>query len=223
MLLHTISATNLTGLSAAVPPTGLGALVIVLRYIPEEMDRIEAGAQPITTILAGLAAHFGARLRLVADTAPLARLWSSGPGPQGGEVPLPVVVPPPREAPSGQPPHVVFAGGARTEKGYGLLPELVRLLAGEARFTIHSGPIGADDDPLVQHAHRKLRALSGAGLTLLEQPLSPEGYLALLSAADLLLLPYDAEAYGPRSSGFPGRGARHGRASRGAGGLLAGG
>ena len=88
------------------------------------------------------------------------------------------------------------------EKGYGLLPELVRLLADAARFTIHSGPIGAADDPLVQRAHRKLRALEGTGLTLLERPLPPEGYLALLCAADLLLLLYDAQAYGPRSSGI---------------------
>ena len=202
VLLHTVSAANLTGLSAAVPPTKLGALAIVLRHTPEEMDRVEAGPQPIATILAGLAAHFGARLRLVADTAPLAGLWSSVLDCRVGEVPLPVVAPPPSDTPSGQPPHVVFAGGARAEKGYGLLPELVRLLADEARFTIHSGPIGATDDPLVQRAHRKLRALAGARLTLLERPLPPEGYLALLSAADLLLLPYYAQAYGPRSSGI---------------------
>lgn len=202
VLLHTISAINLAGLSAAVSPTEVGVLAVVLRHTPEEMDRVEAGPQPIVTILAGLARHFGARLRLMADTAPLARLWSSVLGRRVEEVPLPVVTPPPRETPPTQPPHVVFAGGARAEKGYGLLPELVRLLAGEARFTIHSGPIGPADDPLVQRVHWKLRALSGPELTLLEQPLSPEGYLALLSAADLLLLPYDAQAYGPRSSGI---------------------
>ena len=116
--------------------------------------------------------------------------------------PLPVVAPPVRTAPPGLPPHLVFAGGARAEKGYGLLPGLVAALAGQARFTIHAGPIGPADDPLVQRAHRRLRASAGPGLALLERPLPPEEYLALLRAADLLLLPYDAAAYGPRSSGI---------------------
>ena len=202
LLLHSISAASLSGVAAALPPARLGALAVVLRHTPAEMDCVEAGAQPVTTILTDLATHFGARLRLLADTAPLARLWSGALGREVREIPPPVVVPPPREQPAGQPPHVVFAGGARPEKGYGLLPELVRELAGEARFTIHSGPIGATDDPLMQHAHRKLLALAGPGVTLLELPLPPEDYLALLRSADLLLLPYDAQAYGPRSSGI---------------------
>ena len=201
LLLHSISAASLSGLTA-LPPARLGALAVVLRHTPAEMDCVEAGAQPVTTILTDLAAHFGARLCLLADTAPLARLWSVALDREVREIPPPVVVPPPRDQPAGQPPHVVFAGGARREKGYGLLPDLVRELAGEVRFTIHSGPIGATDEPLIQRAHRELRALAGAGLTLLERPLPPADYLALLCSADLLLLPYDAQAYGPRSSGI---------------------
>lgn len=202
LLLHSISSARLTGLAAALPPARVGALAIVLRHTPEEMDRVEAGTQPVTTILTELAAHFGARLRLLADTAPLARLWSAALDRRVREIPPPVAVPPPRDGPVGQPPHLVFAGGARPEKGYALLPELVRALTGEARFTIHSGPISPTDDPLMQRAHRKLRALAGTGLALLERPLPPDEYLALLRSADLLLLPYDAQAYGPRSSGI---------------------
>jgi glycosyltransferase involved in cell wall biosynthesis len=82
------------------------------------------------------------------------------------------------------------------------LPNLVQALAGEARFTIHSGPVDTASDPLVQRAHRRLRALAGTGLTLLERPLAPAEYLNQLHAADLVLLPYDARAYGPRSSGI---------------------
>jgi glycosyltransferase involved in cell wall biosynthesis len=37
---------------------------------------------------------------------------------------------------------------------------------------------------------------------LLEHGLDPAAYQALLADADLLLLPYDAAAYGPRSSGI---------------------
>jgi glycosyltransferase involved in cell wall biosynthesis len=202
VLLHSVSAANLAGLAAALPAARLGALVIVLRRTPAEMDRDDPGPLPIPPILTGLAAHFGKQLRLLADTPPLARLWSKALNLPVATAPLPVVAPPVRDAPPGRPPHLLFAGGARVEKGYGLLPELVQGLAGEARFTIHSGPVDTAADPVVQHAHRRLRALSGPGLTLLERPLPPAEYLSLLHAADLVLLPYDARAYGPRSSGI---------------------
>lgn len=202
LLLHSVSAANLAGLAAALPATRLGAMAIVLRRTPEEMDRDDSGPLPIALILAGLTAHFGARLGLLADTGPLTRLWSATLNRRMAKAPLPVVAPPVRDSPPGQPPHLLFVGGARVEKGYGLLPDLALALAGQVRFTIHSGPVGAATDPLVQRAHRRLRALAGPELTLLERPLPPEEYRALLRAGDLLLLPYDARAYGPRSSGI---------------------
>lgn len=198
VLLHSVSASNLVGLETAVA----GRLALVLRRTPAEMDRDDAGPLPVAVLLNRLAGRLGGRLWLAADTVPLAGLWAAALGHPVAVAPLPVVAPPVRTAPPGAPPHLVFAGGARAEKGYGLLPGLVAALAGQARFTIHSGPIGAADDPLVQRAHRRLRAAAGPGLTLLEHPLPPDDYLALLRAADLLLLPYDPAAYGPRSSGI---------------------
>ncbi len=202
LLLHSVSAANLAGLAAALPGPRLGAIAIVLRRTPEEMDGDDAGPLPIAAILTGLFAHFGQRLRVLADTAPLARLWSAALQRSVATAPIPVVAPPVRGAPPGRPPHLLFAGGARVEKGYGLLPKLVQALAGEARFTIHSGPVDSASDPLVQRAHRRLRALAGPGLRLLERPLPPTQYRSLLRAADLVLLPYDAGTYGPRSSGI---------------------
>ncbi len=202
VLLHSVSATNLAGLASALPPDRLGALAVVLRRTPDDMDRDDAGPRPMAAILAELRACFGSKLRLYADTAPLARQWADLSGQSVAEAPLPVVAPPIRTGGPSDPPHLVFAGGARGEKGYGLLPGLVRALGHSARFTIHSGPIGAGDDPLVQQAHRRLRALAGSGLALMETSLSPGAYLDLLRSADLLLLPYDAVAYGPRSSGI---------------------
>jgi len=202
LLLHSVSAANLAGLTAALPAARLGALALVLRRTPKEMDRDDPGPQPIAAILTGLAAHFGERLRLLADTRPLALLWSAALDRPVAEAPLPVVAPPVRNAPPGRPPHLLFVGGARVEKGYGLLPDLVGALAGEARFTMHSGPVDTAADPLVQRAHRRLRALAKPGLTLLERPLPAAEYLSLLSVSDLVLLPYDARAYGPRSSGI---------------------
>lgn len=202
LLLHSISAAQLSGLAGAFPATCLGRIAIVLRHTPEEMDRIDAGPRPVTTILAEMREYFRARLRLLADTAPLAHVWSATLGCDIDVAPLPIVAPPPRRAPPGRPPHLVSAGGARLEKGFGLLPDLVRALAGQARFTIQSGPIGPGDDPPMQQAQRQLRLLAGPRLTLVERPLPPEEYQALIGTADLLLLPYDARAYGPRSSGI---------------------
>ncbi len=202
LLLHSASAANLAGMVAGLPPECLGALAIVLRRTPVEMDRDDAGAQPVAAILAGIADRFGPKLRLLADTAPLAALWTATSGRPVRVAPLPVVAPPVRTGGPGRPPHLVFAGGARAEKGYALLPALVASLVGQARFTIHSGPVGTAADPVVQRAQRQMRGIAGAQLHLLETPLPPEDYLNLLQAADLLLLPYDSAAYGPRSSGI---------------------
>jgi len=99
-------------------------------------------------------------------------------------------------------PHLIFAGGARIEKGYGLLPDVVAAFKERIRFTIHSGTVDAAADPVVQKAHRRLRRLAGPDVALITAPLEPEDYADLLRSADLLLLPYDAQAYGPRSSGI---------------------
>lgn len=201
VLLHSVSASNLSGLDG-FPATRLGRLVVVLRRTPDDMDRDDPGPEPMGAILRSLKAHFGTRLRLLADTAPLCRLWSSLTGLPFGEVPPPVAVPPVRDPVPADPPHLVFAGGARLEKGYALLPDLVRSIGAAARFTIHSGPIGAGDDPLVQRAHRQLQAMAGPAVGLVERSLSPDDYMGLMRSADLLLLPYDAPTYGPRSSGI---------------------
>lgn len=202
VLLHSVSAANIAGLASALRPSAVGALALILRRTPREMDRDDAAPQPIFGVLRALADHFGSKLLLLADTAPLTQLWSAGLGLPVAVAPLPVVAPPVRTSPPAEPPHLVFVGGARAEKGYALLPRLVRSLAGAARFTLHSGAIGPADDPMVQRAHRALHAMVGPGLRLLERPLEPEEYGALLAEADLLLLPYDAASYGPRSSGI---------------------
>jgi glycosyltransferase involved in cell wall biosynthesis len=198
VLLHSVSAANLAGLPTALAPR----LLVVLRRTPEEMDTDDAAPEPILALLTRLHATPGLRLSLFADTEGLAALFAQGTGLAVHPVPIPVVVKPgARPAPDGLP-HVVFAGGARAEKGYAALPEVIEANGRRARFTVQSGPVGAASDPLVQRAHRRLRAMTGAQLTLLETALEPEAYAALLASADLLLLPYDSVAYGPRSSGI---------------------
>lgn len=195
VLLHSVSAANLAGL---LSQEVAGTLAVVLRRTPAEMDRDDPGPVPVGRLLRGLATRMGSRLRLFADTAPLVAMWREALDLPVAEAPPPVVVAAAREGPPADPPHLVFAGGARAEKGYTMLPALVQALAGRARFSIHSGPVGPAEDPMVQRAHAALRGLGG--VTLLERALPFEDYLALLRGADLVLLPYDGASYGPRSS-----------------------
>lgn len=202
VLLHSVSAANLHGLLETPAPDTLGRLLIVLRRTPSEMDRDDAACEPILALLPKLAGRFGAALTLFADTEALAAEFTMGTGLPVSPVPLPVVVPDYVPRPRNGIPKVVFSGGARLEKGYACLPDAVAAVAGRAHFIIHSGRIGADADPLVQKAHRTLRQLAGPAMMLIEHPLDPREYFALLASADLMLLPYDPVAYGPRSSGI---------------------
>ncbi|SFK19707.1 glycosyltransferase [Falsiroseomonas stagni] len=201
LLLHSVSGANLASLAAGPDLHGV-TLLVVLRRMPAEMEADDAAPEPLPALLARLAARFGARLRLFADTDLLAADFRRLSGLPVRTVPLPIVVPDLAPRAPGALPHIVFAGGARLEKGYDHLPEAIAPLAGRARFTIQSGPVGAGADPLVQRAHRALQARQGRDLILVEQALDALGYAALLAGADLLLLPYDGPTYGARSSGI---------------------
>jgi len=202
LLLHSVSSANLFGLAKSLPRSPAVRLAIVLRRTPQDMDQTDAAPVPIAQVLRELAVGSGRGCRLYADTEPLADIYTSLTGIAVSVAPLPVVVPPVESFVQDPTPHLVFAGGARAEKGYGVLPGLVSGLRGRARFTIHCGPVGAESDPRVQQAHRALMDLTGPDVRLLERALSPTEYQALIADAHLLLLPYDAPTYGPRSSGI---------------------
>ncbi len=200
LLLHSVSGANLHALAttSGLPPV---TLLVVLRRMPAEMEADDPAPEPLAALLARLQARFGADLRLFADTESLAAQFAALSGQKVRPVPLPVEMPPlPPPRPLPALPHVVFAGGARAEKGFSQLPEAIAVVAGRARFTVQSGPVGADADPLVQRAQRQLRARPD--VTLVEQALEPAEYAALMASADLLLLPYDGGIYGARSSGI---------------------
>ncbi|HVA46627.1 MAG TPA: hypothetical protein VNH11_09660 [Pirellulales bacterium] len=102
--------------------------------------------------------------------------------------------------------HVVYLGDARLEKGYQWLPRLVEgaVAAGlPVRFTFQSNCSLAAAEPAVTAARQRLAALPPHyGVTLVNSPLSSEAYRALLLSADVVILPYDREAYRARSSGI---------------------
>ena len=202
LVLPSVSSANLAGLADALGPAAVGRIVIVLRRLPEEMDQTDPGPSPISAIMRRLGDHFGSRLQLFADTRPLAKLWHELLDVPVVAVPIPVTELADQDRPIKTPPNLVFSGGGRSEKGYCLLPAIIAAYQDRAQFTIHSGPINGRSDPSIQRAHRALKAHIGPRLQVIERVLEPDDYFALLRAADLLLLPYDPKAYGPRSSGI---------------------
>lgn len=203
LLLHSVSAANLASLPDAVSAESIAGLAVVLRRTVREMDTTDAAQEPIAAVMRRLRDHWGERLRIFADTDDLAIMYRAELGQPVATVPLPVMTPPVRQGAVGCPPHLVYAGGARAEKGYHHLPGLIERLRDKARFTVHSGVVTDNADPLVQRAHRTMRTLAQAGsVTLIERSLPPDDYLDLIGTADLLLLPYDGDTYGPRSSGI---------------------
>jgi hypothetical protein len=198
VLLHSVSAANLAGLTAPLAPR----MLVVLRRSPKEMDADDAAPEPVVALLQRLSTTPGLRLSLFADTEALAAVFAQGTGLAVRPVPLPVVTPERLSPQPGGLPHVVFAGGARLEKGYTTLPAAIAASRGRARFTLQSGPLGPSSDPLLQQAHSRLRGLQDIQLTLVETALGQQAYATLIASADLLLLPYDGRAYGARSSGI---------------------
>lgn len=201
VLLHSVSGANLGSLLHG-PDIGGARLLIVLRRMPHEMEADDPAPESLVRLFDRLRRRFDSRLALFADTEELAAQYSALLRQPVRPVPVPVIVPPMPTRPLGPLPHVVFAGGARLEKGYHHLPSAVGDAMQRACFTVHSGRVDSTADPLVQRAHRELRAFRGDRLRLIEQPLDPPEYAALLASADLLLLPYDPSSYSARSSGI---------------------
>lgn len=107
---------------------------------------------------------------------------------------------------SAEGPTLLYAGDARTEKGFHFLPRLVQDLratpgcadAGflfQANFNIPGG------EPRPAVAKAELRAMEGPWLRLVDQPLTSDDYCQLFHQADAALVLYDADNYYARSSG----------------------
>lgn len=97
--------------------------------------------------------------------------------------------------------QLTVAGFANRSKGYRLLPDAIpRLLQHHAtsRFTVHGIVAGSDaeDDAWIFDSLERL----GPRVATRRDVLSDEDYLDLLARTDLLLLPYDPEAYRVRGS-----------------------
>ncbi|GJQ25290.1 MAG: hypothetical protein HBSAPP02_03220 [Phycisphaerae bacterium] len=107
-----------------------------------------------------------------------------------------------------RPLRIVYCGDARMEKGYHLLPDLVRDLhrnghADDVVFRIQSNFAHArPQDGTIEHlARTELQLYPARRVEVIPTPLNSEQYHELVASADILLVLYDADNYYARSSG----------------------
>lgn len=97
--------------------------------------------------------------------------------------------------------RIVFAGDARQSKGFHLLPDVVRQIRRDwpepVTFEFQSH-VGSVEDDACQAA---MDWCEWNGVTLHKTPLSDPEYDALVSRADILLLPYTTRDYHSQTSG----------------------
>lgn len=98
----------------------------------------------------------------------------------------------------------VYAGDAREEKGFHLLPEIVSHFLKRSRFVIQCNPsLDGKYTPLIEESIKKLRDLNNPNLILLPRALDQEQYFSLLWRSDAVLIPYDSSSYAKsRASGI---------------------
>lgn len=155
------------------------------------------------------------RVRLHADTAPLAERFSAILGVEVLTAPIPFdqahlrrhLAEAPRP-PGQRPMNVVYLGDARAEKGYAALPSAIGevwedlVASRRMRFTLQSNMNVAGGEPGVAAARARLQRLPRDMVSVLAEAQPPEAYYHHLHMADAVLVPYDAEQYRLRSSGI---------------------
>jgi glycosyltransferase involved in cell wall biosynthesis len=204
-LIPTIHAGELISLGAALAgarAADLPAFHIVLRREPEEVAMAHFPAA-----LAALKPYMG-KIFFHADTEALSEAYRH----YGISVTtMPVLcdfasIHNHRRPPSREARKLAFLGGARTEKGFHFLPEMIQQVrrihpcGRELEFHIHAFIATGGENPDIADTLQKLACLPN--ITLYKGDLPQDAYLDLLAAADIVLLPYDAKVYPRRSSGI---------------------
>ena len=150
------------------------------------------------------------RIQLYTDTEELSECYSQVSGLPFGTLPIPfrTNLIQGRCRGEGEPITLAMLGDVRDEKGFPLLPDLAEALRpqleqGELRLLIQATLAEPHYNPRSTAALTRLKKLAIPNIELrgMDGPLHPNDYYAMLSAADAVLLPYDAAAYARRSSG----------------------
>ncbi len=152
----------------------------------------------------------GWRLRLYADTARLCRQYRARfPLLDFSELPIPVrdMNAYPHRDSDGYI-NIVMLGSARREKGFHHLGEVIEPLRRardrgiRARLVVQTNPNLIGGDPGIAATTNLLRRAPSELVTCIDGPLTPELYAGFLTAASIVLLPYDPALYLGRSSGI---------------------
>ncbi len=104
--------------------------------------------------------------------------------------------------------NVVYAGDARREKGYHLLPRIVQDTwlthgkVGKVHFEFQSNYNIEDGEPEAVIARSQLGSFPNGLVKLHTEPLSQDAFRELIQRADVILVPYESDPYFTRSSGI---------------------
>lgn len=106
-----------------------------------------------------------------------------------------------------EPLNVVYMGAAREEKGFLLIPDVVKTISvseekENIKFTVQCSPQIIGYLPVISKAIAKLREFPSKIVSLIEQPQSMNEYFSTIEDADVILLCYDKSRYGVRGSGI---------------------
>ncbi len=140
------------------------------------------------------------RLRIFAETPHIARVFESLGAPCVSTLPWPVTVQPGDTGVNvNHNPVIGHIGYSKIESGFGLLPDVVRSISGFhplAKFVVQSN---SWKDQAVDRCTERLETMSS--VELLRGPLPPARYASVLNSIDIVLLPYNPDAYRERGSG----------------------
>ncbi len=215
VLIHTINMSELHSAMAALATVEGGPMLhVVLRRDADEPGIRSGpwGGAPGAFERLAAAPALARRIAFYTDSAGLAR--------QYGEMApdllfrvLPVPYPAPAGHPVGRsrqagPLRLTYVGDARVEKGYDHLPQLMSelgetLIDGRtARLVAQSNAAMSLEDDVIARARAALKRYPTTQVELLTQVLAVDEFNTLLSDADIVILPYDAQNYRNRSSGI---------------------
>lgn len=155
----------------------------------------QAGMVRLATDSATLAKEFGAYSKRPLEVLPIPHTSQSASTSPSDDIPPKAL----------QKVRVVYLGDARDEKGFELLPAVVRAfarvdLSARVEFVLQ-GFISSLYHLRMAYVIDELIKLNLPNVHLIRNALSADSYRALLESADLVALPYDALTYRARTSG----------------------
>ena len=177
---------------------------LMLRYAPRARS-VRAG---IAASCRRLHDREGVDVRFFSDTEQLCRMYEALCGAPFHLVPVPVDIEGAPAAESGGDLVIGYFGDARDEKGFDLLPLVIRHVRQGAtaerpiRFVVQMNLNTPEGDPRTRAARLELIGLGGGDLELIEGPLPLDAYQGRMRAANIVVLPYEPHAYAERSSGI---------------------